>query len=434
MFADTAEVFVSAGNGGNGAVSFRHEKYVDRGGPDGGDGGRGGDVVFIADNNVNTLADFRFKPELKAGDGEAGGKQKMHGADGVDKEVKVPVGTVVYRDGQMLTELVRPGQREVIARGGDGGFGNFHFKSSTRQTPRVAELGEKGDKFAAQLELKMVADVGLVGFPNAGKSTFLSVVSNARPEIADYAFTTLRPNLGVADVDGESILIADIPGLIEGASQGKGLGDAFLRHVERTSVILHMIDVMSNDIAGDYQKIRHELEQYAASLAAKPEIIAITKTDVVDNDIVAMQVAELQKVTNEPIYAISSSAHKGTKELLRQLAKVVAEDKRERQTMAEEAAKDRAPEDKTVITLSDDQLDNSWWVSRNDDGSYLVTGPKIERFARRTDFSNEFGVNRLRDIMAKLGIASELTKQGAVGDSIVEIAGHRFTLLEQWDD
>lgn len=437
MFADTAEVFVVAGDGGNGYVSFRHEKYVDKGGPDGGDGGRGGDVVFVADNNINTLADFRFKPELRAENGGAGGRQKKHGADGRDKLVKVPVGTVVYRDGQMLTELVEPGQRAVVARGGAGGFGNFHFKSSVRQMPRVAELGEKGDKFTAQLELKMVADVGLVGFPNAGKSTFLSVVSNARPEIANYAFTTLRPNLGVADIDGQSILVADIPGLIEGASQGKGLGDDFLRHVERTSVILHMIDSLSDDVAGDYRKIRHELEQYSSDLAAKPEIVALTKIDTVDGDIVKMQRDELAKVTASPIYAISSSAHKGIKELLHELAAVVTAQKTKR--AAEKAALAQAAESATidgrpVISLNDEQLDSTWWVSRADNGSYLVTGPKIERFARRTDFANEFGVNRLRDIMVKLGIAGELIKQGATGESIIEIAGHRFTMLEQWDD
>ncbi|MDO4271866.1 MAG: GTPase ObgE [Candidatus Saccharibacteria bacterium] len=433
MFADTAEVFVIAGDGGNGCVSFRHEKYVDKGGPDGGDGGRGGDVIFVADNNVNTLADFRFKPELRAADGGVGGKRKMHGADGADKLVKVPVGTVVYRDGEMVAELVEAGQRAIVAKGGAGGFGNFHFKSSTRQTPRVAEVGEKGDKYDARLELKMVADVGLVGFPNAGKSTFLSVVSNARPEIANYAFTTLRPNLGVADVDGESILVADIPGLIEGASEGKGLGDDFLRHVERTSVILHMIDVMSNDVADDYQKIRHELEAYSPDLAAKPEIITLTKTDTVGDEIVAMQREALEQVSDSPVFAISSSAHRGTKELLRKLAQIVLAERARRQAEIA-AAQAIGDSDKPVISLTDEQLDNTWWVSKQEDGSYLVTGAKIERFARRTDFDNEFGVNRLRDILVKLGISGELIKQGAIGESIIEIAGHRFTMLEQWDD
>ena len=441
MFADTAEVYVIAGDGGNGAVSFRHEKYVDKGGPDGGDGGNGGNVVFVADNNVNTLSDFRYKPELRAQNGGAGAKQKMHGANGADKLVKVPVGTVVYRDGKILADLAEIDQRVVIARGGEGGFGNAHFKSSTRQTPQVAEIGTKGDKFTAQLELKLVADVGLVGFPNAGKSTFLSVVSNARPEIANYAFTTLTPNLGVADVDDSSILIADIPGLIEGASEGKGLGDDFLRHVERTSVILHMIDVMSNDVAGDYQKIRRELEQYSANLAAKPEIIALTKTDVVDDEIIQMQKDELVKVTDRPIYAISSSAHRGTLELLRVLAKVVnehkaqlaAEEAKQRVELVEQGAGNETP----VIGLTHEQLDNTWWVKKEvrDNGDvYVVTGAKIERFAIKTNFDNEFAINRLRDIMQRSGIARELEHQGATGPSIVEIAGHQFTLLEQWDD
>lgn len=431
MFADTAEVYVIAGDGGNGVVSFRHEKYVDKGGPDGGDGGRGGDVIFVADNNVNTLADFRFKPELKAGNGGAGGKRKKHGADGADKLVKVPVGTVIYRDGKIIDELVVAGQRSVVAQGGEGGFGNAHFKSSVRQAPRVAELGEKGDKFTAQLELKMVADVGLVGFPNAGKSTFLSVVSNARPEIADYAFTTLRPNLGVADVDGQSMLIADIPGLIEGASQGKGLGDDFLRHVERTSVILHMIDSMSNDVVGDYRKIRHELQAYSDDLAAKPEVVALTKIDAADDEIVQMQINDLKSVTNSPIYAISSSAHRGIKELLRVLLQVISTEKEHRLAVMMKAEELGGT---PTITLTSSEVDKTWWVSHQDDGSYLVTGPKIERFARRTDFDNEHGVNRLRDIMSKLGITGELVKQGATGDSVISIAGHEFTLVEQWDD
>lgn len=432
MFADTAEVFVAAGDGGNGAVSFRHEKYVDKGGPDGGDGGKGGDVIFVADNNVNTLTDFRFKPRLVAEDGEAGAKQKMHGANGEDKIVKVPAGTVVYRDGEVVAELVKVGERKVIAHGGDGGFGNFHFKSSVRRTPQVAEIGEKGEKFTAQLELKMVADVGLVGFPNAGKSTFLSVVSNARPEIANYAFTTLRPNLGMADVDGEAILIADIPGLIEGASQGKGLGDAFLRHVERTAVILHMIDANSNDVVGDYRKIRHELEAYSKDLAAKPEIVVLTKTDTLDDDIIAWQKGNLQGATQAPIYTISSSAHTGLKELLRQLKSTV---KAERQHQAElETEEAEQACDEVEITLDSKQLDKAWHVAKQADGSFLITGPAIERFARRTNYDNEFGINRLRDIMRKRGITGELSHQGANGKSIIEISGHRFTLIEQWDD
>ena len=429
MFADTAEVMIVAGKGGRGAVSFRHEKYVDKGGPDGGDGGKGGDVIFVADNNVNTLASFRFKPELRAGDGEAGGKRRKHGADGADKLVKVPVGTAVYRDGCLVTELTTGGQRRVVAFGGAGGFGNAHFKSSTRQTPRVAEVGEKGDSFLAKLELKLVADVGLVGFPNAGKSTFLSVVSNARPEIANYAFTTLTPNLGVADIDGRSLLIADIPGIIEGASQGKGLGLEFLRHIERTSVILHMIDAMTEDVVESYRVIRRELAQHSTALVTKPEVIALTKIDAVSESTVKQQLEHLRQVTKSPIYPISAPAHLGILGLLRHLAEMVEQQK------AKQAPIDQADASSRVeIKLDDRQLATSWWVSRKDDGSYLVTGEKIERFAERTDFASEFSINRLRDILAKLNIVSELVKQGATGESVIEIAGHRFSLQEQWDD
>lgn len=429
MFADTAEVMIVAGKGGRGVVSFRHEKYVDKGGPDGGDGGKGGDVIFVADNNVNTLASFRFKPELRAGDGEAGGKRRKHGADGVDKLVKVPVGTAVYRDGHLVAELTTSGQRRAVAFGGAGGFGNAHFKSSTRQTPRVAEVGEKGDSFPAKLELKLVADVGLVGFPNAGKSTFLSVVSNARPEIANYAFTTLTPNLGVADIDGQSLLIADIPGIIEGASRGKGLGLEFLRHIERTSVILHMIDVATEDVVESYQVIRRELAQHSAALVAKPEVIALTKIDAVPESTVKQQLEHLHQVTKSPIYPIAAPAHLGILELLRRLAEMVEQQK------ANQAPIDQADASSRVeIKLDDRQLATSWWVSRRDDGSYLVTGEKIERFAERTDFASEFSINRLRDILAKLNIVAELVKQGATGESVIEITGHRFPLQEQWDD
>lgn len=247
MFVDTATVTVRAGRGGDGAVSFRHEIYVDKGGPDGGDGGKGGDVVFVATENLNTLLDFRYRPELKAEDGIAGSKRKRAGRMGQSLYVKVPVGTVVKQDGKVITDLTTHGEQVVIAKGGDGGFGNAHFKSSTRQTPRMAELGEPGDAFEAELELKLLADVGLVGFPNAGKSTFLSVVSNARPEIAEYAFTTLTPNLGVADIDNGSLLIADIPGLIEGASAGKGLETRFyvtLNALQSCSILLTPIATM----------------------------------------------------------------------------------------------------------------------------------------------------------------------------------------------
>jgi len=428
MFVDTAKVFIQAGKGGNGSVSFRREIYIDKGGPDGGNGGKGGDVIFEASENVNTLIDFRFKPELKATSGQNGSGQKKQGRSGEDMIVKVPVGTLVRRDGEIIADLTQNGQQIVIAKGGDGGFGNAHFKSSVRQTPRIAELGEVGDTFEAELELKLLADVGLVGFPNAGKSTFLSVVSNARPEIADYAFTTLTPNLGVADIDDGSLLIADIPGLIEGASEGKGLGDAFLRHVERTAVLLHMIDVYSDDIAGSYKTIRAELANYSPELATRPEVIALTKAESFDDEMIQMQVDAVRAVAGKKaeVFAISSSAHKGVKEVLRALrAKVVAARSIEKEI-------DEIDDDTVVISLSDKQVSDAWIVEKDEEtGHFIVTGDKVEKFARRTNFDNYEGVNRLRDILKKLGVNHELTRAGAVGDSVIEIAGHEFTLLEQ---
>ena len=322
MFVDTAKVYIKAGKGGNGAISFRHEIYIPKGGPDGGDGGKGGDVVFIASKDVDTLIDFRFQPKLIAEDGKAGSGQKSSGKAGKDLIVEVPVGTVVKRDGEIVADLTHDQQRAIVAHGGEGGYGNWHFRSSTRQTPRLAELGNPGESYDGELELKLLADVGLIGFPNAGKSTFLSVVSNARPEIADYPFTTLTPNLGVAKVDDSSILIADIPGLIEGASEGKGLGDRFLRHVERTKVLMHLIDVYTEDAGKAYQDIRTELERYSQELAQRPELVVLTKTEGVDEDIIKMQSDTIRAVNPDvEIMSISSAAHQGLTEVLRALVR-----------------------------------------------------------------------------------------------------------------
>lgn len=428
MFVDTAKVIIAAGNGGNGAVSFRHEIYVDKGGPDGGDGGRGGNVVFEATENLNTLLDFRYKPELKAESGANGSKANRRGKSGEDLIVKVPMGTIVRRNGEIIADLTEHGQQVVIAKGGDGGFGNAHFKSSVRQTPKIAELGEAGEAFEAELELKLLADVGLVGFPNAGKSTFLSVVSNARPEIADYAFTTLTPNLGVADIDDGSLLIADIPGLIEGASEGKGLGDAFLRHVERTAVLLHLIDVYSNDIAADYRTIRGELAGYSQELSERPEVIALTKTEGLDEDIIAMQKEALHKVApHSDIFVVSSTAHQGLKEVLRALRTHV---EKVRAQAEEEAVDDDDGEIR--ITLGTKQVADAWTVHKDEEtGEYIVRGDKIEKFARRTNFDGYENVNRLRDIMKKMGITHELVRKGANGESIIRIGDSTFTLIEQ---
>lgn len=442
MFVDTAKVKLQAGKGGDGAVSFRREIYIPKGGPDGGDGGKGGSIIFRADKDTNTLLDFRYNPELKAEDGKNGSGQRSAGRSGKDLIVEVPIGTVIRREGKVIADLARDGEEAVIAKGGDGGFGNAHFKSSTRQAPLIAEVGEPGEAFEAALELKLIADVGLVGLPNAGKSTFLSVVSNARPEIADYPFTTLTPQLGVATIDEQDILIADIPGLIEGAADGKGLGHDFLRHVDRTAVLLHLIDVYNDDAGEAYRVIRSELDRYG-ELKDRPEVVALTKCEGVDEDIIKMQKDSILKVNSAAkVFVISSASKQGIKELLRALAeKVKARAEldepasglvRERASQKDiETADPRSQAELPVIKLGPEQLANSWKVEKLED-KFLVTGPKIEKFARRTDLNNYASLNRLRDIMKKLGIRAELTSQGAEPDSIIEIAGKQFTLVEDY--
>lgn len=432
MFTDTAKVSLKAGNGGNGAVSFRREIYIPKGGPDGGDGGKGGDIVFKADKDTNTLIDFRYTPILTAEDGKNGSGTRSAGRSGKDLIVEVPIGTVVKRDGVILADLTADGQTAIIAKGGEGGFGNAHFKSSTRQAPIIAEVGEPGEEFEAELELKSMADVGLVGLPNAGKSTFLSVVSNAKPEIADYPFTTITPNLGVATIDEKDILIADIPGLIEGASEGKGLGHDFLRHVDRTAVLLHLVDVYNNDAGEAYKTIRTELEKYS-DLKDRPEVVALTKCEGVDKEIIEMQTASILKVNpSARVFVISSAAHLGLTELLRELKDEVVTSANKVKSHTTASQNDSDENDTPVISLSDKEMKTTWKVEKDEDGKFIVTGEKIEKFARRTDFNNYASVNRLRDIMKKLGIRAELTSMGAEPDSIISIAGKEFTLVEDW--
>lgn len=448
MFCDTAKVSLKAGKGGDGAVSFRREIYINKGGPDGGNGGKGGSIIFVADKDTNTLIDFRFNPILTAEDGGNGSGTRSAGRSGKNLIVEVPIGTVVKRDGKVIADLTHDREEAVIAKGGDGGFGNAHFKSSVRQTPIVAEVGEPGEEFEAELELKLLADVGLVGLPNAGKSTFLSIVSNAKPEIADYPFTTLTPNLGVATIDRHDILIADIPGLIEGAAEGRGLGHAFLRHVDRTAVLLHLVDVYNNDAGEAYRIIRNELDKYS-DLKNRPEIVALTKCEGVDNEIIEMQSQAIREVNpNAYIYSISAVSKKGVEELLRALWQdiKIAKEKQQKQEQENSTAdiiieddantKHQITQDDIkgvpVISLSSHELKNTWTVTRGDDGVFHVTGEKIEKFARRTDMGNYASVNRLRDILKKLGIRAELTNQGATQDSIIEISGKTFTLVEQY--
>lgn len=412
MFIDKAGVTIRGGDGGNGVVSFRHEKFVDRGGPDGGDGGDGGDVIVVGSSNENTLANFRFHQELTAKPGQAGSKRKRHGKRGVDLEFKVPLGTVVIDAAteKILVDITEEGQRHIVAKGGKGGFGNAHFVSSRRQAPRIAEKGEPGEVFKVVLELKIVAEVGLIGLPNAGKSTLLSRVSNAKPEIADYPFTTLVPNLGVADVGDDSLLIADIPGLIEGASKGKGLGDEFLRHVERTKVLVHVVDAYQEDLAETYRLIRGELKDYKIDLSTRPEIIALNKIDGLDEEIIQDRVTQLQASAGKEtkIVPISAKSGSGLSQLLRETLQMVITQRNQEVEVLDEVP---------VISLESD--DEAWKVEKTDDG-FVVTGRKIERFAVRTDFESPDGIARLRDIMRKMGIMHELERKKIdPGESII---------------
>lgn len=414
MFVDKVKVIVKAGDGGDGIVSFRREKFIEKGGPDGGDGGHGGDVIFEASRNQNTLANFRYQKRLVAESGKPGGKRRKRGRSGSDLLVKVPVGTVVIDPSHgVLADLTADGEQTVIAAGGRGGFGNAHFTSSTRQAPRIAEKGERGEAFELVLELKMIADVGLVGLPNAGKSTLLAAISNAEPEIANYPFTTLTPNLGVVDIGKDNaVLFADIPGLIEGASAGKGLGDEFLRHVERTLVLVHLIDAYNDDIAGAYRTIKEELAAYKPALAKKPEIIALTKIEGLDEELIQDRIRELKLAlpARTKIFPISAKSGAGIDTLLYAVAEAVA---KTRKKLAKTAKKgDSIP----VIKLTDD---TAWQVDKTDAG-FMVTGARIDRFAARTDFNDFHGRQRLMDILKKTGIMRELESQGIEpGDVII---------------
>lgn len=340
-FLDQAKIFIQSGDGGAGCVSFRREKYIEFGGPNGGDGGKGGSVYLEAVENLNTLIDFRYQQHFKAKKGQNGMGSQMTGAKGDDIIIKVPVGTeVLAEDGEtLIVDMVNPGQKFLIAKGGDGGRGNMQFKSATNQAPRYAEPGWPGQEMWVWLKLKVIADVGLVGLPNAGKSTFLSVVTQARPKIADYPFTTLHPNLGVAWVDNYEMVIADIPGLIEGAHEGVGLGDRFLKHVERCAALIHLIDV-NNDVVEVYQAIRKELDLYSENLAKKPEVVVVNKIETLPDEEVAAKIEALEKACGKKVVAISAVAKKNLLQALRAVSPYVTRDRRKRDVeMAEDEVK-----------------------------------------------------------------------------------------------
>lgn len=412
MFCDRAEILVRAGKGGDGGLSFLHEKYREYGGPDGGDGGDGGNVIFRVDPSWNTLYYYKTNRKMVAPNGEQGKGRKKHGKNGEDLIVPVPVGTVIYNteNDEQIADLYEIGSEFVIARGGEGGFGNAHFTSSVRQTPKFAELGTAGQEFNIRLELKLIADVGLVGLPNIGKSTFLSVISSARPKVADYPFTTIIPNLGVVEgYDTKGFVVADMPGLIAGAAQGRGLGDEFLRHIERTRVIIHILKGTSEDLANDFVIINKELAEYSKDVANKPQILAVSQIDLLDekgkknilkiaNKIIADH-PKVFKFDKKP-FLLSSITKEGVRELILEAASEL----------------DRIPKkaDKKAIrvfTIADAKRSNFQVIA--DEESFIVKSERLEKFAEKTDFQNPHAVMRIYDIMTRMGITKELTKKGA---------------------
>lgn len=423
MFYDRSKIFVKAGDGGNGSRHFRREKFAPLGGPDGGDGGRGGSVYLEATTNLNTLIDYRYRHQFKAGMGEPGIRQKMHGAKGEDIILPVPCGTII-RDAdtnELIADLVDEGQVVMVARGGRGGLGNVHFATSTHQAPQEAQKGEPGEERWIQLELRLIADVGLVGYPNAGKSTLLSVVTAARPKIADYPFTTLSPNLGVVAVgqpasgDEFGFVLADIPGLIEGAAQGVGLGHEFLRHVQRTRLLIHMLDGASyeRDPWQDFQTINHELHEYDEQLAQRPQIVVLNKMDLPEAQQLWPALKAQAEKAGYPVFAISAASHQGTEELMQFAAHRLHE---LRQEEAERIAASVTTEASGVVLRP--QPDDAFTVSK-EVGIYIVRGKRVERAAGMTDLENEEGMDRLQVTLRRMGVTKALEEAGVqVGDTV----------------
>ena len=430
MLVDQARIFVKSGDGGNGAMSFRREKYVPRGGPDGGDGGRGGDVRFRAKPNLTTLIAFKFASHFKAKNGQPGSSRNSSGKTAGTLYVDVPMGTVIYDDetGAVLADLTDPLQEFVVARGGRGGLGNQHFKSSTRQSPRIAELGEPGTEKWVRLELRLIADVGLVGLPNAGKSTLLASASAARPKIADYPFTTLEPNLGVVElggIGGQTFVLADVPGLIEGAAGGTGLGHAFLRHVVRTKMLVHVLDASGGlegrDPLVDFATINTELEEYDASLMERPMLVALNKTDLPEARANLVRLRKHMKARNLPVFEISAATGEGVPALLQAIGAELREIAARPVPVVEE-------EEPTLTLPAVDE--RAFHVSRTGPDRFRVTGTGIERTTRMTNFGLTDASDRFQKILATSGITRELERKGiAVGDT-VEIAGQELV----WGD
>ncbi|MDD6157058.1 MAG: GTPase ObgE [Lachnospiraceae bacterium] len=423
MFADRAKIIIKSGKGGDGHVSFRREKYVPDGGPDGGDGGKGGDVIFVIDDGLNTLTDYRHRRKFAAQPGEEGGKKNCHGKNGEDLILKVPEGTVIKdaESGKIIADMSGENRRVTVIRGGRGGLGNQHFATSTMQAPKYAQPGQEAIEIEVLLELKVIADVGLVGFPNVGKSTFLSRVTNAKPKIANYHFTTLQPNLGVVDMeDGFGFVIADIPGLIEGASEGVGLGHEFLRHIERTKVMVHIVDAAGTegrDPIADIHAINRELEAYNPDLLEKPQVIAANKMDAVygdENEIISKLRREFEP-EGIKVFPISAVSGQGLKELLYEIKELLA----------------KCPKEAIVYEPEFDPSlgffkDEPYTIERADDGAYVVEGPKIDKMLGYTNIDSEKGFLFFQKFLKEQGILKELEEMGIQDGDTVRMYGNEF--------
>jgi GTP-binding protein len=423
MFYDHTKIYVKAGDGGDGSIHFRREKFVPYGGPDGGDGGRGGSIYMEADAKLNTLIDFRYHQHFKASSGGAGARQKKHGNKGEDLFMRVPCGTVIRNaeTNELIADLIDDGQSAMIARGGRGGLGNVHFATSTRQAPREAQKGEPGEERWLLLELQLIADVGLVGYPNAGKSTLLSVVTAAQPKIADYPFTTLSPNLGVVGVgqpgsgDEYGFVLADIPGLIEGAAQGVGLGHEFLRHIQRTRLLLHILDGASieRDPWEDFQAINQELREYDEHLAERPQVAVLNKMDLPEAQERWPAFKAKAEASGYPVFAISAVSHQGTEGLMQYTVKQLEE-------IQQEEAERRAAQ--TIANAEGPVLrpqpDNAFSIS-TEKGVYIVKGKRVERAVNMTKLDSEEGMDRLQVTLSKMGVTKALEEAGVkVGDKV----------------
>ena len=419
-FIDRVKIYVQAGTGGNGTVAFRREAHVPKGGPSGGDGGRGGSVIFVATNSLSTLLDLRYYREYKAQNGEKGHAKKMHGADADDLVIRVPVGTCVYDDdtGNIIADLTKDGQRAVIAKGGRGGRGNARFASSRNPAPKICENGEPGEKFNLRVELKLLADVGLVGFPSVGKSTLLSVVSKARPQIADYHFTTIVPNLGVVQVkDGRSFVMADLPGLIEGASQGKGLGHQFLRHIERCRVIVHIIDMSGSegrDPYEDYVTINKELGEYEYRLLERPQIIVANKMDGDEAEENLKKFKE--KLGDQKVFPIIAPIHEGIDAVLYAVADAL------------ETAPDffNQEEEQESVLYTYKEEEKPFTIHNKGNGVWEVTGKKVERLVQMASFTTDDGLQRFALQIRNMGIDDALREAGCEDGDTVRLYDFEF--------